>query len=174
MFSLPPWELLPFFTPPTQALIALPFNANKVILSPDPTRVWISFSQFASGIGAGSSVVGPTNSTKYDGTNGNGFQVSTGTYPLIFTLWEHGPIVCGSWWGGAGNSMGNDITVITQSVYSWPGHAKSTKSILDTPDPGPRRPAVQLDRSPGVNGNRGVLDYWIKRMGRVFDITKWR
>jgi hypothetical protein len=61
--------------------------------------------------------------------------------------------------------MGMYISVYSQTVNGWPGDKSRPPSQLSTIDYGPKPRRNTIPSDPGANGKRGILDYWLKKIG---------
>lgn len=148
--DLPPWQGAGLFQTPQQTFYSNPASKQEVAKA-DPLRVLLMFASLA-----------PTGTQFLVGINPNpatneGFPLTGAAQALVITWETHGPLVNMPWYNNT-QVLGTGYTVLTLSMTSWPDANYSSASKLAF-NPPPLAPQ-QITTAPGVNGGKGLLDYW--------------
>lgn len=144
-FDLSPSDAAPYFFPPKQTLVNI-LAAGGLIIGADILRSVLILS-FQSGF------VG----IKPGATDSSGIIMSNSFPCLILTARDHGPLVTQAWYNNSNANMTGSTIAVTMNDWTDKDSVElGIENLVQTAKPA----TVRLPTAPGVNGKRGVLDYW--------------
>lgn len=153
MADIAPWDYLPYCNLPVQAYVTVPdVTPGAKLCSYDPMRIAL--------------IIGPRGNinisldSTFDSGSG-GMPLTNSVNPFVMTFGEHRSLVNQAWFGFSSSGGAVVTTVVTVSMIDWPLEGHGVEERLRRMNTVPKRPPNKIPATPGANGKRGILDYWL-------------